>query len=138
MGSKAFSRCLYPRLGLPSRGRHFMGRGEECQQGIGLRQVGVLYPLVPSGADQEYNRAMRQADRPTLNAPEPAERPRHAGWAALVGVLGLVFVLIGAMLLAMLQAPVVRPKIIVTGAVLIAGGLVLLPVAWLGLRSSKP
>lgn len=80
---------------------------------------------------------MRQDNRQPLQVPDPAARPRHAGWAALVAVLGIAFIFIGLMLLAMLQAPVVRPKIIVTGAVLIAGGLVLLPVAWLGRRPSK-
>ena len=81
---------------------------------------------------------MRPNEHQPLQQPDPHARPRHAGWAALVGVLGVAFVFIGAMLVAMLQAPVVRPRIIVTGAVLIAGGLVLLPVAWLGRRSSKP
>jgi uncharacterized membrane protein YdcZ (DUF606 family) len=81
---------------------------------------------------------MREHDPQPLVPPDPSTRPRHAGWAALVGVLGVVFVFTGMMLLATLQAPVVRPRIIITAAVLIAGGLVLLPVAWLGRRSSKP
>jgi hypothetical protein len=36
----------------------------------------------------------------------------------------------------MLDAPVVRHRVIVTGFVLIAAGLLLLPVAWLG-RNKK-
>ena len=96
-----------------------------------------FYPFLPSGADQEYNLGMRPGNRQPLQPPDPAARPRHAGWAALVAVLGVVFILTGVMLVAMLQAPVVRTRIVVTGVVLIAGGLVLLPVAWLGRRSSK-
>ena len=60
------------------------------------------------------------------------DRPRHPGWAVLVGLLGIVLVFIGAMLIAMLDAPVVRPRVIFTGFVLIVAGLLLLPVAWLG------
>jgi hypothetical protein len=36
----------------------------------------------------------------------------------------------------MIQAPVARPRAVVAGFVLIAAGLVLLPVAWLGRRHS--
>ena len=61
-------------------------------------------------------------------------RPRQPGWAVLVGVLGVALFLIGAVLLAMLQAPVVRPRVIVTAWVLMASGIILLPVAWLGRR----
>lgn len=68
----------------------------------------------------------------------PADRPRHAGWAALAGMLGAAFLVMGVTLVAMLQAPVVRPRVVAAGLVLIAGGLVLLAVAWLGRRSSKP
>jgi uncharacterized membrane protein HdeD (DUF308 family) len=63
-----------------------------------------------------------------------AEHPRHPGWAVLVGVLGIVFVIIGVTLIGMSQAPVARPRVVVTGFVLIVAGLVLLPVAWLGRR----
>ena len=80
----------------------------------------------------------QQDDRRPLQPLDPAARPRHAGWAALVATLGAVFICTGAILIAMLQAPVVQPKIIVAAIVLMAGGLVLLPVAWLGRRSSKP
>lgn len=68
---------------------------------------------------------------------DPA-RPRHAGRAVIVGVLGIALIMIGVMLVAMLQAPVVRPRVIVTGFVLIALGLALLPVAWLGRRHHGP
>lgn len=48
----------------------------------------------------------------------------------LIGVLGIALIMIGGMLVAMLQAPVVRPRVIVTGFVLIAAGLVLMVIAW--------
>ena len=62
---------------------------------------------------------------------DPGPRPRHSGRAALLGVLGISLIMIGSMLVAMLQAPVVRPKVVVTGFVLIAVGFVLSLVAWL-------
>ncbi|HXE55725.1 MAG TPA: hypothetical protein VN541_22065 [Tepidisphaeraceae bacterium] len=61
-------------------------------------------------------------------------RPRQPGWAVLIGVLGVALFLIGAVLIAMLQAPVVRHRVIVTAWVLMASGIILLPVAWLGRR----
>jgi len=61
-------------------------------------------------------------------------RPRQPGWAVLIGVLGVALFLIGAVLLAMLQAPVVRHRVIVTAWILMASGIILLPVAWLGRR----
>lgn len=64
--------------------------------------------------------------------------PRHPGWAVLIGVLALVFVIIGVTLIAMMQAPVGRRRVVVTGFVLIAAGLVLLPVAWLGRHGRGP
>lgn len=56
----------------------------------------------------------------------------------LIGLLGVALIMIGIMLVAMLQAPVVRPRVIVTGFVLIAIGLVLLPIAWLRRRHAGP
>jgi hypothetical protein len=52
----------------------------------------------------------------------------------IVGVLGIALMLIGLMLIAMLQAPVVRPRIVITGFVLLGIGGALMPVAWLGRR----
>jgi hypothetical protein len=78
---------------------------------------------------------------------EPAQAPaqpdlpapaRHAGRAVLIGVLGIALIMIGGMLVAMLQAPVVRPRVIVTGFVLLASGFLLLSVAWRYRRSHVP
>lgn len=48
----------------------------------------------------------------------------------MIGVLGIALIMIGVMLVAMLDAPVVRTRAVVTGFVLIAAGLVLLRIAW--------
>jgi hypothetical protein len=56
--------------------------------------------------------------------------PRHSGRAALLGVLGIALIMIGSILIAMLQAPVVRPRVVATGFVLIPAGFVLLAIAW--------
>jgi hypothetical protein len=56
----------------------------------------------------------------------------------LIGVVGIALIMIGGMLVAMLQAPVVRPRVIVTGFVLIAAGMVLMVIAWLGRRHRGP
>jgi hypothetical protein len=72
------------------------------------------------------------SDPPESPAPsDPTAGPRHSGRAALLGVLGIALMMIGSMLVAMLQAPVVRPRVVVTGFVLIPAGLVLSIVAWL-------
>jgi hypothetical protein len=76
-----------------------------------------------------------QPQEESIPVPRDAPVPmRHSGWAALMAVLGIVFVMIGVMLVAMIQAPVVPPRIVVTGFALIAFGLLLLPVAWFGRR----
>ena len=67
----------------------------------------------------------------------PNQRPRYPGWAALLVVLAVALLLIGAMLLGMMQAPVPRQRTIVTASVTIAAGLILLPIAWLGRRKSR-
>ena len=69
---------------------------------------------------------------------DPGARPRYAGRAVLLGVLGIALIVIGTMMVAMLQAPVVRPRVIVTGFVLIGVGLILLPLAWMGRRHRGP
>lgn len=54
----------------------------------------------------------------------------------MIGVLGIALIMIGVMLVATLDAPVVRTRTVVSGFVLIAAGLVLLPIAWIG-RAGK-
>ena len=49
----------------------------------------------------------------------------------LTGVLGVACLMIGLIMLAMLQAPMVRERVIVTAVVFIAAGIILLPVAWM-------
>jgi hypothetical protein len=77
---------------------------------------------------------MPGVDERNSMSPAPPEGARYAGWATLVGVLGIALIMIGIMLVAMLQATVVRPGVVITGFVLIGGGLALLPVAWRGRR----
>lgn len=69
--------------------------------------------------------------------PDEARPNRHAGWAVLVGMLGAAFIMIGVVLVAMLQAPSVQRRAVVTGFVLIACGLLLLPLAWRGRHRYK-
>jgi hypothetical protein len=56
---------------------------------------------------------------------------RQPGWVLLTGVLGASCLMIGLIMLAMLQAPAVRPKVIATSVVFIAAGILLLPVVWM-------
>lgn len=70
-----------------------------------------------------------QDEAPARSALET--RRRYSGRAALVGVLGIAVILIGSMLVAMLDAPVLRLRAVIAGFVLIAAGIALLLVAWL-------
>jgi len=56
---------------------------------------------------------------------------RQPGWVLLTGVLGAACLMIGLIMLAMIQAPMVRQRVTVTAVVFIAAGIVLLPVAWM-------
>jgi hypothetical protein len=56
---------------------------------------------------------------------------RQPGWVLIVGMFGGACLFIGLMMIAMLQAPSVRPRVIVTACALIAAGIILLPVAWM-------
>jgi hypothetical protein len=56
---------------------------------------------------------------------------RQPGWVLLTGVLGAACLMIGLIMLAMIQAPAVRPQVIATAVVFIAAGVLLLPVAWM-------
>jgi uncharacterized membrane protein len=74
-------------------------------------------------------------DRPRVLSPEPAdpESPqRHSGRAALLAMLAVGFLIIGVTLVAMLQSPGPHAMVVASGAVLIVGGLALLPIAWRG------
>lgn len=67
----------------------------------------------------------------------PPTRPpsvRQPGWVLLLGVLGVACLMMGLIMLAMLQAPVVRWGVILTSRVYIAAGLVLFSVAWFNRR----
>jgi hypothetical protein len=75
---------------------------------------------------------MPGVDERNSMSPAAPEGTRYAGRAALVGVLGIALIMIGIMLVALLQAPVVWPGVIITGFVSIGGGLALLLVAWRG------
>ncbi|HSU68091.1 MAG TPA: hypothetical protein VLJ39_14535 [Tepidisphaeraceae bacterium] len=81
---------------------------------------------------------MKGPEQPESSTRLPEPSPRHAGWAALVGVLGIALIMIGVILVAMLDAPVVRHRIVITGFVLVFCGLLLLPVAWFGRHRHKP
>ena len=62
---------------------------------------------------------------------------RYAGWAIMVGVLGIGLILIGVMLIAMIQAPFEQSRTVVTGFVSLGLGAALLPVAWFGRRIGR-
>jgi len=55
----------------------------------------------------------------------------------LCGMTGLACLMIGLMMFAMIQAPAVRHRVIVTSLAFIAAGLLLVPVAWLK-RARRP
>jgi hypothetical protein len=57
---------------------------------------------------------------------------RYSGWALLLGLLGVCLLLIGFVLGAMLQAPVVPPHTVLISIALIGSGIILLVIAWLG------
>ena len=70
---------------------------------------------------------MPKSDPGERERPEPVRQP---GWVPLLGLLGIVFIMVGVVMVLMINAPVVRTRTIVIGAVMLAVGLVLLPVAW--------
>lgn len=93
---------------------------------------------MPLLADQRYNELVlsHQDEVPARSGFET--RRRYSGRAALVGVLGVALILIGSMLVAMLDAPVVRLRAVIAGFVLIAAGIALLLIAWLGRVIKEP
>jgi hypothetical protein len=72
--------------------------------------------------------------RPNLPISVPGEPGRYAGWATLVGILGIAMMMIGIMLVAMAQAPAAPRRTVIGGFVMLASGFLLLVVAWLGRR----
>lgn len=78
---------------------------------------------------------MRSDLRELPPGPEKPIQRRYAGWAILVGVLGVGLILMGVMLVALLQAPFGQSRAVVTGFVLLGLGAALLPVAWFGRRA---
>lgn len=81
---------------------------------------------------------MRSEPRQLPPGPEKPIERRYAGWAILLGVLGIGLIVIGVMLVALLQAPFEQSRAVVTGFVLLGLGSALLPVAWLGRRTGGP
>jgi len=55
----------------------------------------------------------------------------------LCAMIGIACLIIGLMMLAMLQAPVVRPRVILTSLAFIAAGIMLVPIAWMK-RARRP
>ena len=74
------------------------------------------------------NRPPAHGDAPS----DPALPQRHSGLAALLAVLAFGLLIMGVTLVAMLQAPGSNRMAVGTGAILIVGGLALLPIAWRG------
>jgi len=77
---------------------------------------------------------MRRMHLPISVSREPREPVRYAGWAMLVGVVGIAVMMIGIMLVAMAQAPSAPQRTVISGFVMLASGFLLLVVAWLGRR----
>lgn len=92
----------------------------------------VALGQVPSKARREYNVPMVRSDEDMESGPDA--RLRQPGWVALLIVLAASCLMMGAVLLGMLEAPVVPHKVIAAACVCIALGLVLIPVAWMGRR----
>lgn len=68
----------------------------------------------------------------------PATYPvRQPGWAVLVAIVGGACLFIGVILMAMLQAPSVRQRVILTACAFLLAGIVLLPIAWMK-RARRP
>jgi len=70
-----------------------------------------------------------------MTDPEPRQQEprlpvRQPGWVLLLGVLGIALIVVGLMMVLMINAPVVKTRTIVIGAVLLGAGLVMLPLAW--------
>ena len=71
---------------------------------------------------------MTDSDRPEGEPQPPVRQP---GWVLLLGVLGIALIVVGLMMVLMINAPIVRWRTIIIGSVMLATGLVLLPLAWL-------
>jgi hypothetical protein len=56
---------------------------------------------------------------------------RQPGWVVIVAMFGAACIIIGLMLLAMIQAPAVRPRVWMTGCGFLIAGVILLPIAWM-------
>ena len=80
---------------------------------------------------------MPSDDRPQIGETSKPTR-RHAGWAVLVGTLGVACLIIGLVLVGMIRAPAVRHPVVTTAYAFIAAGLLLVPLAWLGRRPRDP
>lgn len=77
---------------------------------------------------------MAGIEKQTGGGPDRSHAVRQPGWVVLVGVLATACLVIGLLMLAMLQAPVLRRGVIVTGCAFVTAGVLLMLVAWFSRR----